>query len=164
MTVPEEEIERFSLLGGAVADTLNLKALLKTLADPVNHIGNERSCEPVERAALAGVIGTGNEDFFIFDGKVDDGMHFVLELPFWPFDRHLLIVDGNFDSVGNRNRHSSYARHYLCKPLPFYQTSQITSPPTFASRDCLSVSTPLGVEIMATPNPPITRGSSRAFR
>ena len=45
----------------------------------------------------------------------------------------------------------------------YYQTYAITSPPRPSLRACLSLITPLDVEITAIPKPPSTRGSSSFF-
>ena len=60
--VADLELEIGALERGAVADALDLEALLEALRDALDHVRDERAREPVERAVLAALGRTRHGD------------------------------------------------------------------------------------------------------
>ena len=59
--VADAQLERRALQRGAVADALDLEALLEALRDALDHVRDERAREAVQRAVLAAVGGALHE-------------------------------------------------------------------------------------------------------
>src|SRR5207253_263238 len=55
MRIPDRELEVFTAHRRAVADALELEALLEALRDALDHVRDERAREPVQGAVLAAV-------------------------------------------------------------------------------------------------------------
>src|SRR5579864_3679183 len=61
MGVPHLQLEIVALERGTVADALDLQALLEALRHALDHVGDERAREPVQRAVLA-ALGRASDD------------------------------------------------------------------------------------------------------
>ncbi len=59
--VADRELEVRAGQRGAVADALDLEALLEAVGDALDHVRDERAREPVQRAVLAAVGRAGDD-------------------------------------------------------------------------------------------------------
>ncbi len=157
MREADRELQVGALELGAVADTLDLEVLLEALRDPLDHVGDERSRQPVQRAVLATLGRARDGQRPVVLGDRHPRRYALLEGPERaghldvPVRRH---VDG--DAARDLDGLSSDARHG-------YQTKASTSPPTPRSAAWRVVITPVEVDRMAVPSPPRTRGRRSFF-
>jgi hypothetical protein len=125
--VAERELEVAALERGAVADALQLQALLEALGDALDHVGHERARQAVQAPVLAAV------------GRARDGQDAVLLLD---ADVAALALGQRAARAGDvhdlRLDHDGDAEGTGMGLRPMrdmgYQTSATTSPPTFCRR------------------------------
>src|SRR5207247_8073138 len=72
------------------------------------------------------------------------------------FDAHRAVAEVDVDAARNGDGHFANSGH-RGRP-PSYQTWARTSPPTLRRRARFPLMTPCGVDMMAVPSPPKTRG------
>ena len=65
----------------------------------------------MEAASLTGVVGTGDDDFFAFMSNAHDRVELIGEFALGALDSDGVVLDGNLDSGGNRNRLLTDTRH-----------------------------------------------------
>ena len=64
--VAERELEVSPAQLRAIADALDLEALLEPRGHALHHVRDERTGEAVERAVLAAIGGTGHDDLIVY--------------------------------------------------------------------------------------------------
>src|SRR5699024_10123524 len=160
MREAQRQDQLVALLGGTVADALDLEVFLEAFGDTDDHVVDDGAGQAVEAAGLLLVIGAGNQNLIALDLDVHEGMVFGMQgtLGALHGDGVLGLVDLDFHPRGNDDGFSSNSRHCLL-PLS-YHTKARTSPPTCAARAALSVMTPFEVEMIAVPRPFMTLGIS----
>ena len=137
---------------GAVADALDLEALLEALGDALDHVRDQRARQAVQRAVLAAVgrPRDARRRLLLRDRHAQRDV--LRELAERPVDLHAAGRRRPITPAGTR---LAVFRFGSCRR---YQTKQMTSPPTpFASAVRLVI-TPLEVDRIAMPMPPSTRG------
>ena len=158
MGVAQRQLEVATAQLGAVADALDLQALLEAVGDALDHVGHQRASEAVQRSVLTTVGGPGDQhllaDLFDADVAVDA----LRQLALGAVDGHALGLDGDGHARGHRDGLSADSGHRVLAPAHPYQTRATTSPPTPCWRASWPVMTPLEVEMIAVPIPPWMRG------
>src|SRR5215208_6339586 len=153
--IAERQDELAALQLSAVADALDLQALLEAVGDALDHVRDQAAREPVQRAVLAAVGRSRHADLAVVLLDRDLARHALLELALGPLHLHELRLDRDFHPIGDGDRLSADARHV-------YQTLATSSPPTPSRRASWPVITPLEVETIMVPIPPWTLGTSVA--
>ena len=93
MGVADGELEVFALQRRAVADALDLKALLEARGDALDHVGDQRARQPVECAVLAAVGGALDEQLLVLLGDLDVAVDALAQFAFGAVDADALGVD-----------------------------------------------------------------------
>src|SRR5579864_2339134 len=93
--VPHLELEVGALERGAVADALDLQALLEALRHALDHVGDERAREPVQRAILAALGRPGDDDVALFLRDRHAHGHVLLKRAERARDRDAAGLDGH---------------------------------------------------------------------
>src|SRR4029453_111110 len=150
MRVADVELERRTAQARAVADALDLQALLEPLCDALDHVRDQRARQPVQRAILAAVGRARHDELVFLALDIDPHRHGLRELAERPVDHDAAGVD--------RDVHAGRHGNWLSSDAAHYQTKAMTSPPTPRSAAVRSVTRPLEVDRIAVPIPPSTRG------
>src|SRR5215218_2176191 len=150
MGVADCEFEGLAAHRRAVADALDLEALLEALRDALDHVRDQRAGEPVERPVLPALGRARDDDLAVPLFQVHARGNCLDELAQWPVHLHAAGRQRDADAVRDRNGLSADPAHY--------QTKAITSPPTPRSAAVRLVTSPDEVDRMAVPRPPRTRG------
>src|SRR5829696_3810880 len=150
--VAQRELEIRALELRAVADALDLERLGEARGDALDHVGDERARQAVQRAVLRAVRRPRDDELAVLLGHVDGARLALFEVAAGAGDAHDLGLDGHRDGCGHRDGLASDARHGA------YQTWATTSPPTPALRASWPVITPWDVDMIAVPMPPSTLG------
>src|SRR6266550_203985 len=79
MRIADVQPEIRALQSGAVADSLQLETLLETLRNALDHVGDERACQTVQRPILAALGRTGNGDRAVRLLDLHPGRHLLLQ-------------------------------------------------------------------------------------
>ena len=128
-----------------------------SLGDTVDHVLHERPPQTVQRTLFLCVGGTGDCDLVVLDLDGDVGMHLGRQLALRAGDLHVLVVSLDLDPCGDGDRFSVQLVTRSSPSLTRFRTVLRRPPLPGAPR--LSVISPFGVEMMAMPSPPSTRGS-----
>src|SRR6201996_9545009 len=112
----ERQLEVFPFQRGAVADALDLEALLEAVGDALDHVRDQRAGEPVEGAVLAAIGRPGDEDRALLLGHGHVLGVGLRELAFRPFDDDVARGDRHRHGVGDRYRFSSDSTHLKLVP------------------------------------------------
>src|SRR4029078_7843136 len=86
---------------GAVADALDLEALLEALRDAFDHVGDQRARQAVQRAVLAALGRARHRDGPFLLRDLHALRHLLAQLALRPRDRHAARVDRDDDAGGN---------------------------------------------------------------
>ena len=141
---------------GAVADALDLEALLEAVGDAFDHVRDQRARQAVQRAILAALGRARDRDHALVLRDLHALRHLLAELALRAGDRDAAGIDrdehagGHFDGFLTDTGHGFSA-------APGYQTKQMTSPPMPCCSAVRLVTTPLEVDMIAMPMPPSTR-------
>ena len=115
---------------GAVADALDLEALLEAVGDALDHVGDERARQPVQRAVLA-AVGRARDESVAARRPArrhrDVAVDALGQLALGAVDGHELGLDRDGHAGGDGDGLSADTGHAL---LWVYQTFATTSPPT----------------------------------
>jgi len=118
----ERKLEGLAAQLGAVADPLDLEALLITLGDSLHHVGDQAARQPVQGAVLAPIGGA--LDCHGAVGQLDLHVRgdLLVKLALGTLDRAMARLDVNRDAVWNWNWLSTDAAHKFgarCSVLGF---------------------------------------------
>ena len=80
MRVADGELEVLAAERGAVADALDLQALLEALRDALDHVRDQRTREPVERAVGTAVARPRDDDRVVLLLDLHPQRHLLAEL------------------------------------------------------------------------------------
>src|SRR4051812_22499665 len=111
MRVADLQLEVGARERGAVADALDLEALLEALRDPLDHVRDQRARETVQRAILAALGRTGHGDRALLLRDLHALRHDLAELAARAGDGDAARVDrddhagGHFDGSFTDTRH-----------------------------------------------------------
>src|SRR5262249_34139223 len=147
----ERQVELVAGDLGLVADAVDLELALETLGHALDHVVDEGADEAVAGADRRLVAGAGHADRGLLDLDLHALRDGLLELTLRPLHRDDGVLQRDLHAAGDGDGLFADARHG-------YQTSQMTSPPTFSLRAWRSVMRPLEVETTAVPSPPRTLG------
>src|SRR5207237_354725 len=103
--VADAELEVGALHRGAVADALDLEALLEAFRDALDHVRDQRPRQPVQRAILAALGRTRDDDRAVLLLDLHALRHGLLELAQRPVDGH---ASGR-DPDGNPGRYFDWS-------------------------------------------------------
>ncbi len=109
--VAERQLEVAALELGAVADPLDLEALLEALGDPLDHVGDQAPGQPVQGPVLAAIGGPGHGQRAIRLLDTHLWRDCLGELALRTLDRDLASGELDADSVGDGNGLSTDAAH-----------------------------------------------------
>src|SRR2546426_477005 len=155
----DDELHAERLWLRLVAHPLDLERLRKPLGDAVDHVGDERAGESVERLVPALIGGPPHDDRLAFHRYGQLGVDQPADLALRTLHGDAQAVELGGDALGNGDWLPADTRHGPAS----YQTSASSSPPMRAARASRSVMSPCGVERIAIPRPFLTRGISRAL-
>src|SRR3954451_16899422 len=109
--VAERELEVAALELRAVADALDLEALLEAGRDALDHVGDERAGQAVQRAVLGAVRRARDDELGVVLGDVDVARDALGELAARPADADELGLDRDQHAVGDRDGLSADSGH-----------------------------------------------------
>src|SRR5215208_1148879 len=109
--IAERQDELAALQLSAVADALDLQALLEAVGDALDHVRDQAAREPVQRAVLAAVGRSRHADLAVVLLDPDLARHALLELALGPLHLHELGLDRDLHPIGDGDRLSADARH-----------------------------------------------------
>ena len=154
VAVADQQLEVVALDAGAVADADDLETLLEAVGDALDHVGDERPREPVQRAVLA-AVGRPLDRMTPSPTStiISRGTRWVSS-PLGPFTVTTALSYVNSTPSGSGI--GAFPILDMCRP---YQMKQMTSPPRPSFRASALVTRPRDVEMIAVPSPPSTLGS-----
>src|SRR5262249_31093436 len=101
MRVADLKLEVGALERCAVADALNLEALLEALRDTLDHVRDERARQPVQRAILAALGGTRDDDGAVLLLDLHARRDLLLQGAERAGDLHAAGIDGHGHAAGD---------------------------------------------------------------
>src|SRR5215207_4529107 len=116
MRVAERELEVAALELGAIADALDLERLREAGGDALDHVGDQRPRETVQRAMLGAVGRPRDEQLAVLLLHLDDARLALLEVAARTGHAHDLGLDRHGDRVGDWDGLPSDAGHRATRP------------------------------------------------
>ena len=107
----ERHDKLLALLGGAVADAVDLKLFFEFLGHAVNHVRNERPGKPVQAFFHFLIVRTGDKDLAVFKFDADLRTEGLRQRAFGSFDRNRAAVDLDVDARGHGDGFSADSAH-----------------------------------------------------
>src|SRR5262245_22018342 len=99
MRVADVELERSPAKRGAVADALDLEALLEAVRDALDHVRDEGARQPVQRSVVAALGWARDDELPVLLLDLDPRRNHLRQLAERPVDRHAARVDRDVDAV-----------------------------------------------------------------
>jgi len=109
--VADVELERGAAQGRAVADALNLEAALEALRDALDHVRDQRSRQPVQRAVLPALGRARDDDLVALTLDLHPLGHGLPELAERAVDHDAARVERDADAGGHGDGFSADSRH-----------------------------------------------------
>src|ERR1700737_4350302 len=111
---PEAEIQVRALHGSLEANALDFELFRKTFAYADDHVMHESARESVQRFHASRFRAARDRDVIVFHAARDLPWQFPIQLALRAFDRNAaVIVDVDFDFIGNVDRFVSNSRHKI---------------------------------------------------
>src|SRR6185312_6761377 len=113
MGVADVQLEVDAPQRGAIADTLDLEALREAVRDALDHVGDQRACEAVQRAVLAALGRALDGDRRVLVVNLHAHGHLLAQLAERAVDHHAPRRDrhrhagGNLDGLSTDSTHGS---------------------------------------------------------
>src|SRR5262249_37292555 len=107
MRIADVELDGGAADRGAIADALDLEPLFEALGDPIDHVGDQRAREPVQRAVFSALGRTRDRDGPVVLLDLHPPRYDLGELTQRTVDHHASRQDGDGDSGGDFDRLSS---------------------------------------------------------
>src|SRR5438270_6367527 len=101
MGIADLQLEVGALERSAIADALDLEALLEALRHALDHVRDERAREPVEGAVLAALGRAGDDELSVALLDLHPRRHLLRQLAERPVHLHAAGRDGDVDARGN---------------------------------------------------------------
>jgi hypothetical protein len=109
------QLDRRSAQGRAVADALDLEPLLESLRDAFDHVRDQRSRQPVQRAILAALGRSRDDDLTVVLLDLHPWRNGLRELPEWAVHHHASRGDRDVHAAWNFDWLFADATHVLTK-------------------------------------------------
>src|SRR4051794_13986676 len=88
---------------GAVTDADDLELPAEAIGDTDNHVVDQRARQPVQRAALAQIVGTFDDQLTVVATNGDDFGQRAAECALRALDRHSAAIDRHVDAARDRD-------------------------------------------------------------
>src|SRR3954454_11774390 len=116
MRVAHRQLEVLALECCAVADALDLEALLEAVGHALDHVRHERAGEAVQRAMVAAVRRTRDRDLAVILLDLHVARDALLKLTLRALHAHELRLDRELHARGDRDRLFANTRHRATRP------------------------------------------------